>query len=354
LLRQKPSIIDHYTYDIAGLSHNLRPHFNGFTQFSFINSIRQLFHNSGSIDFDILTTQARGCEATKPQDKVFGILGLVDLESIGVIPDYFQPVRRVFIDAAKAMIRQRQSLTMLSACQHPERPNGLPSWVPDLTVPAKAPSLCVPQKYDLYNAAKGTAAEYRFTDAEGLILKGLCFDTIHDLGPTYDSPGDPKEMLELWRQIALKTMARKTPQMGIGEMFDAYWRTLITDQKDDNTRATSDLGRAYSPSTRGISRPQAILDYGIPPADFRHEYNPIWSQFIQSSGGRRFCGTRKGHIGLVVPDAHEGDLVCVLLSAHVPFVLRKEADHYVVVGEACKIKTSPFTSFISLQDDEHT
>lgn len=51
------------------------------------------------------------------------------------------------------------------------------------------------------------------------------------------------------------------------------------------------------------------------------------------NGERRFVITQDGIMGMAPPHVKQGDLACVLLGSRVPYVLRKEADFYTLVGE---------------------
>jgi hypothetical protein len=50
--------------------------------------------------------------------------------------------------------------------------------------------------------------------------------------------------------------------------------------------------------------------------------------------GRGFATTQGGYIGLVPPVAQAGDLVVVLYGATVPYIVRRVADGYVLIGDA--------------------
>jgi hypothetical protein len=49
---------------------------------------------------------------------------------------------------------------------------------------------------------------------------------------------------------------------------------------------------------------------------------------------RRFFITDKGHIGMGPDSLQTGDIVCILYGGKVPFILRPESDHYLLVGES--------------------
>jgi hypothetical protein len=48
---------------------------------------------------------------------------------------------------------------------------------------------------------------------------------------------------------------------------------------------------------------------------------------------RQLITSQRGHIGLCTRDAREGDLICILLGVRVPLILRKQDDHYVIIGD---------------------
>jgi hypothetical protein len=61
-------------------------------------------------------------------------------------------------------------------------------------------------------------------------------------------------------------------------------------------------------------------------------FNITW---LQECRHLRLFVTNQGYIGLAPPATKEGDLVCVLLSADVPFILRHSDVHcrYLLIGE---------------------
>jgi hypothetical protein len=72
-------------------------------------------------------------ESTKPEDKVFALLGLAadrsELERFGVVPNYDISYEQTYATTMAALLRQGH-ISLLSMCQTPRSPD-LPSWVPD-------------------------------------------------------------------------------------------------------------------------------------------------------------------------------------------------------------------------------
>jgi hypothetical protein len=52
------------------------------------------------------------------------------------------------------------------------------------------------------------------------------------------------------------------------------------------------------------------------------------------NGAWHFFRSPKGYMGMVPVTARYSDMLCVLIGASEPFVLRKEADHYIIIGQA--------------------
>lgn len=71
---------------------------------------------------------------------------------------------------------------------------------------------------------------------------------------------------------------------------------------------------------------------------------PYLAQIWGIAGVKRFFLTERGFIGLATENAKEGDVAVVLLGGNVPFLLRENEDHYVMVGESYGM--GPFRSSV--------
>ena len=54
---------------------------------------------------------------------------------------------------------------------------------------------------------------------------------------------------------------------------------------------------------------------------------------IAATRKKSFFITSKGYMGLGPPQVDKGDLVCVIFGCPHPLLMRKEKDHYLLVGE---------------------
>ena len=41
-----------------------------------------------------------------------------------------------------------------------------------------------------------------------------------------------------------------------------------------------------------------------------------------------------GYMGIAPPEVSRGDSVCIFLGTKIPFIVRQEGDHFLLVGEA--------------------
>jgi hypothetical protein len=79
--------------------------------------------------------------ATDPRDKIFGILGISQLGSCNIQPDYTKSVQRVFSEAMSMLLEDTESTPYRYVPLQPLSDNlsltslrGLPSWVPDFRI----------------------------------------------------------------------------------------------------------------------------------------------------------------------------------------------------------------------------
>ena len=73
------------------------------------------------------------------------------------------------------------------------------------------------------------------------------------------------------------------------------------------------------------------LNYAITPHESGfHKYEDAYADIAQD---RRFFATLGGYMGIGPPDTQIGDSVCVFLGGRVPWVIRRDGDDFVLIGE---------------------
>ena len=312
----------------------ISPYLSGYHQAIFIDTIRENIRDIGSVGFQNMLFHNRACEATDPRDRVYAVLGIVNNDEVkGLEPDYSMQKGEVFGAAVESVIHNTRSLDVLSACQDPERESGLPSWIPNFEVDWKAQILREKEGGEnLYHASADIPLGDDYIHRPNknvLALNGIICDEVEDIGSACEKYSTMNEVLETWKQIALKTLTLNRLSLTEHEIFESYWRTLIADQDLAGDRASQDTMKDFARHIVNSDRP-------IPKLDLESDSTPFNQRYTDVAASRRLVGSKNGRIGLASADVEVGDWICVFHGAGVPFVLRKKLNHYVIVGEACK------------------
>jgi hypothetical protein len=289
----------------------------------------------------ILNTKADSTlKATDPRDMIYGLLGLVTDENKGLIaPDYSKPCAEVYRLAAQVLI-QSGGIAILSFCQFPKTQPGLPSWVPDWSVPLKLPLEHV-TKFETYDkrfsAAKDTEASCTFRDESEtnlhiLSVSGVLVDTVSELGETLTETEDLTEKLKSALQWlkALEQFSDSNTTIvtqKLQSQEEAIWRTPIQDQ---GTNENGNICRAPPSFEKGY---KAFVTLNTEPESInlmRH----YWEKLEAQSRGKRLFTTSQGYLGLGPSHMHVGDELVIIHGVIVPFLLRKGDAHRTLVGEA--------------------
>jgi hypothetical protein len=177
-------------YDIVGESRMLEKVPTGLYTFlgPMSQSQKQFHTEDGSAAYlDLLTLLEvrRDSKATDARDKVFSLLGVSAEGKDGLIrADYGKSVEDVYVNVATTLLLSRTDLRLLNAVQKgQDRPEPLPSWVPDWSQPWQVRSL-VNRLYDPkhryrpvaktakeFSATAGTTRELEINDKYPLQLK---------------------------------------------------------------------------------------------------------------------------------------------------------------------------------------
>ncbi|KAH8805255.1 heterokaryon incompatibility protein-domain-containing protein [Xylogone sp. PMI_703] len=265
-------------------------------------------------------------QATDPRDKIFAITGFSEDRGLGLLGDFdvstFSPnysisfqelyikAARTFLDAkdlnaalrskkeliwdSRGAMRIKKTLDILSFCHHPDRRNGMPSWVPDWTEAMNWHPLhsLEQSKTDFFQASLGMEPQYSFGPNNTLTISGTLVDNIVTIGST-------------------------TQELDMDPTLT--WLSLLGDQKRSYIAGGTQIEAFYRTLT-------ATPHEKIGQKEFERRLNP-------AEGSRRFIITAQGYMGLAPPKTQVGDLVCVFLGTDVPIVIRRSGPNYVLVGE---------------------
>jgi hypothetical protein len=285
-------------------------------------------------DFLDLLCKGRTCKATEPRDKVFALLPLLeDAKDILFQADYSKSAETVFIETA-TWLASNSGISFLS-CVQGDSSLSLPSWVPDWSTHFRTPwvlglsGLFYPLRANL--GTKAVAEVLNFPNQlPELKVRGTVVDTIRTLTNDLNirsaaSPFGPSASylateafisdFQSYR-AALGSNAVKLRKYG-------YWNQTTNDPQ--------------------VRPPDWMIRYGLP-FERAHEMtdNEHAGEVTYFCYDRQLFTTTKGYLGVVTGKARVGDLVCLLLGAAVPFILRKVEEgcgkgtnrHFKLVGEA--------------------
>lgn len=305
-------------------------------------------------DLRTLILHTRSCAATDPRDKVFSILGLADPDFWNLKADYRLSVNQTFILGAQSCIMKKQSLDILSGCQNPDKLNGLPSWVPNLTDGWKARPFPTTSQRHCEEVIAGEAPDFSFEeDEQGCVLKarGFLLDEIKTLSketPHQDAtPEELDTVSSAWRQLAETALENKKIYVLDRGMIAKYkddgpWIQFLSTHTDNGVGLPSSATQVkilgdYK-MAKSLLLPSEDEMVGI--GDVKGLKTRVREHLRKNGVGRRLgitkMGENKGSVVLVPAEAREGDEIWLFRGTSFPYVLRKAEGGYVVVGEACE------------------
>lgn len=241
---------------------------------NFSRTAHELLESGRACTLEAAVTEARNRRAVDGRDNLFGVLSLCDPEdAAGLAADYEKSPQDVFCECAAALLRSKNTgLALLSlvgqirrGCDlayafhskyidqfRPEKGfvTDLPSWVPDLSAPARPVPLRKLSAVE-FSAAGPVEPSFSITGNRGRVLelKAAVLDTISATGDCRSA----RLFRSIWRFLRLLLKLPRHSEgiyLPTGEpIVSALWRTLtagtthamdeadedITDETDEHT-----------------------------------------------------------------------------------------------------------------------
>ncbi|KAL5320389.1 hypothetical protein ACEPPN_011190 [Leptodophora sp. 'Broadleaf-Isolate-01'] len=336
-----------------------------------------------------------GANVTDPRDHIYSWLGLA-LEALPtgmenpIVPDYRLSTAEVYAGFTSLILQNTRYLYHLSCVADSSHKvvAGLPSWVPDYSIPSeeRAYSLMAFRSDStiekVFDAAKiKEFNSYRPSTQENkLFVHGVCLDVIVDQGPNPLEMGHPLYLLEYcvaensayeltdeprtWAMI--RTIIADEPLSHLGpsgkaENFQLFLRDRCAEilyliQKDHlldadtafQTRLTNALSQVSKSAMLQSTLPtlEEVMTHLEQGEELLHSKSPLLLLIETFGRHRRMYKTAKGYLGLGPKSLLQGDEVWLLMNSHVPFILRRDVEtgtfrligetyvHGVMYGEA--------------------
>ncbi|KAK4442591.1 heterokaryon incompatibility protein-domain-containing protein [Podospora aff. communis PSN243] len=301
---------------------------------------------------DQLMLTARHSEVTDPLDKIYAYLGLAT-PGYDITPDYSMTNTevKVHIEATAAYIKLHKGLDILSFAEERNGDTGpsLPSWVCDWTVKKPTGSLwyCVRGDENVAPTASNSAGcEANFFSLNNepnrvLGVSAIVVDKIsnteHQVGKPISSYGSWEECLGSWLGIAGLSPDRgscpeneaRYPHHEDYTLATAFWSTLLRGLMDAKTMEEHWKEGEPEPG----SESHKIEGTGIEISGHHLKMGSGLDKGYLTRAGWRFFCSDTGYHGITKAVPEDGDVVCVLIGADMPFLLRPYLDGYQLMGE---------------------
>ncbi|KAG7104842.1 Heterokaryon incompatibility protein 6 like [Verticillium longisporum] len=348
----------------------------GATNVVLLSSIRKRYHGGEMALSGPLLHLLAECwtfEATDPRDMVFALVGLAEDGAHPLVaPDYTKTPEEVFINAARFVYMQMNTLHEILPCSGvgwPRRLTALPSWVPDWSITGRSVIAALPKGKRAYQTSGGLVNRGPVVHEKGLEIEVIIVDKIDRMTEELERAAvDPltyrinstanMERCNAWilaAQALVATMSGDTYTNGQSHE-EALWRTLVCDAPSVGTGELASgsgmdwpadpvYGLWYRYGMRHLVQvPLDDEDRALSPEEI-HERMQLGSRWVTSAQfrcySRRLAVTEKGYLALIPPLTEVGDMVAVIPGTAVPFILRgKGYDDdmnekvYTLVGES--------------------
>ncbi len=256
--------------------------------------------NKGAPSLRLLVDTHRYTHATDPRDKVYAFLGLASRTSSSINqiePNYETSTRQVYTDAACSLLRTYRNLYLLSHVQDRSltKTKGLPSWVPDYSVPIS------PYPLEFRGDCNWSACgNIRWTPPRdetmlerGLLpVQGFHIDTIAE---TAIMPHEAANAGEPWASIVdmVSHLPNPYPIPSLKgapiSRLDVLWRTLTTNTYSRQHPAPAECGALFIDYILNLQIRHRLRPWSSHDSEFQPHStplstltNPDWRSLIES------------------------------------------------------------------------
>jgi hypothetical protein len=296
-------------------------------------------------DFCNYLSSSKSFGATDNRDRAYALLGLAtDVDPSTFPVSYSESTEEVSMRVARYLIQNGDGVYALYTCVGIN--DRCPSWGFDL--PGGPPSDALTAQVGTIGSsrlfwAKGDSKPSMMVDSDESLLKvtGFMFGRITNLTSIHTAGDELNWTLDVSRWIE-ELQTNSTGQFEPMACWHAAFADCIQDswgqtrRSDEGPEIEDDLEAFISSANilrtyLGNNRIGEDLDSAFEPIVLK--MLPIFKS-IAISRGRRLACTTDGMVCLVPGNAQVGDNLSIFHGAPIPFVLRKEDDHFRIVGSA--------------------
>lgn len=309
-----------------------------------------------------LLSTFRNRGATDGRDRIYAMLGLAE-ETFTTLNEqtdqlleinYDKLQQDVFRDAAACLLERYKNLSIFSHCEYSTEnaSNGYPSWVPVWSNPQS----CNPFPFYTsfvdcpFNADLGKEMNI-IISGKVIDLAGVSFDTVETCMEPFDAFRDSQmiyreerdHIATIW-DATEHALRQENPNYVREQAFGTFLSVLTAGV--DNTGKEAELVKDFQKNSRRWVRTyfrdcdsQMFFRNWGKGGGGPQEVSVFQNACARACTNRRIFVTRKGLIGLGPTQTQKGDCVIVLFGGKFPFILRRQADAYVLIGD-CYVSRS--------------
>jgi hypothetical protein len=300
----------------------------GVTATATMAHLRELWINGKPRPIEHLLVWAHYFVATDDRDKVFGLLGAAtDASDEALNPSYSESPEETYIRVYKTLAARSENLLYLkiSGVGLSGRLSTLPSWVPDLTASPPAAPLGINQ----YHASDMSTPQTQILDQNRLAVRGIILDTLDSPGLCLHKGESSIEYIARVHEFVTKKATLLEPYPTAESRHEVFWRTIIANDDGHQVPSSPSYG-SYAQcylSRLQQSPSEHQLECGSHNVKCCRFYKDRFQSVLDASAAfsRKVVATRRGYLGLTWRCAEDGDKVCIILGARVPFIIRENA-----------------------------
>lgn len=275
-----------------------------------------------------LLPRTRYLKCSDPRDKVYAVLNLASNASSDIQSDYSKSTSEVFRKVMEHSLSKVKSLRLLANCSLRERKLGMPTWVPDWSVPSHSET-----RLENTCACLITKAYANLISRDILVTIGVHVTTVNevmnDLPQTI--PGAVNELADCIRKL-VSAIDGSEPEMMTQSRIESICRTLCCDFFAEKWHPPEEQLPSF------LELIKHVMNNFVRLHDSLKQPSEVYSLYARYANkmmiGRTLAMMANGLLGLVPEDARPGDIICVLFGFSVPLVLRPdEGSAFKVVGE---------------------
>ena len=305
--------------------HNL---YSAINQVHRLNNARKFKQNSFFLS---MVAIFRRQLASDPRDKIFGLLGLVEVDfTTKITPNYELPVERIFEDAVYVCIEEQGDLEVFSHIIGTPTLK-LPSFVPDWTIQIIHLNTLIDRFYALqfYDACNGRRPIIKRHGEGTIACAGLVVDNIVAVGKLARESRSTIDTIQSCREVA--QVSEDPDRIYSGSLKNqtisaAFSRTMCANIMRGigfgaKIKEESDSAFTAKEKQWEASCIENLNNTGGVASDPKVNYYN--KSVLANFQYRRFIRTSKGFIGVAAQRCLVGDLIVVLAGGRVPYVLRQ-------------------------------